>query len=94
MLSGPPNLVAEGPRVPRLMLVTDARRARMLLLDLAREATAGGVDAIYLRDAGGSIDELARITETLRAQVWARGGLLATTAQAAWPQTPVFHCAT
>ena len=51
------------------MLVTEARRARLPLLDLVREATAGGVDAIYLRDASGSIAELTLITETLRAQV-------------------------
>jgi thiazole tautomerase (transcriptional regulator TenI) len=51
------------------MLVTDARRARMPLLDLVAEATAGGVDAIYLRDAGGSIDDLALTTRTLRAQI-------------------------
>jgi thiazole tautomerase (transcriptional regulator TenI) len=58
------------------MLVTDARRARTPLLDLVREATAGGVDAIYLRDAAGSIDELARITGTLRAQVGEEVALL------------------
>jgi thiamine biosynthesis protein ThiS len=51
------------------MLVTDARRARMPLLDLVREATAGGVDAIYLRDAGGSIDDLARTARILRTRI-------------------------
>jgi thiazole tautomerase (transcriptional regulator TenI) len=51
------------------MLVTDARRARMPLLDLVAEATAGGVDAIYLRDAGGSIEDLPLTTRTLRAQI-------------------------
>jgi thiamine biosynthesis protein ThiS len=51
------------------MLVTDARRARMRLLDLVMEATAGGVDAIYLRDAGESIDDLALTTRSLRAQI-------------------------
>jgi thiamine biosynthesis protein ThiS len=51
------------------MLVTDARRARLSLLDLVTEATAGGVDAIYLRDAGGSIADLARTTRTLRARI-------------------------
>ena len=55
---------------PRLMLVTDARRARMPLLDLVMEATVGGVDAIYLRDAGGSIEDLPLTTRTLRAQSW------------------------
>jgi thiamine biosynthesis protein ThiS len=58
------------------MLVTEARRARMPLLDLVTEATAGGVDAIYLRDAGGSIDELVRIVGTLRAQVGPEVALL------------------
>jgi thiamine monophosphate synthase len=50
------------------MLVTDARRARMPLLDLVMEATVGGVDAIYLRDAGGSIDDLAPTARTLLAR--------------------------
>ena len=50
------------------MLVTDARRARMPLLDLVAEAAAGGVDAIYLRDAGGSIDDLAPTARTLLAR--------------------------
>jgi len=51
------------------MLVTDARRARMPLLDLVREAAAGGVDAIYLRDVCGSIDELALTTRALHAEI-------------------------
>jgi len=51
------------------MLVTDARRARMPLLALVAEAVAGGVDAIYLRDAGGSIDNLALTARTLRARI-------------------------
>jgi thiazole tautomerase (transcriptional regulator TenI) len=51
------------------MLVTDARRARMPLLDLVMEATVGGVDAIYLRDAGGSIEDLPLTTRILRAQI-------------------------
>jgi len=67
--SGPPDLVDKGFRVPRLMLVTDVRRARIPLLDLVTEATAGGVDAIYLRDAGGSIDDLPLTTRTLRVQI-------------------------
>jgi thiamine-phosphate pyrophosphorylase len=48
------------------MLVTDARRARMPLLDLVTEAIAGGVDAIYLRDADGFIDDLATTVRTIR----------------------------
>ena len=59
----------KGLRVPRLMLVTDARRARMPLLDLVAEAAAGGVDAIYLRDADGSIEDLALTARTLRARI-------------------------
>jgi len=51
------------------MLVTDARRARMPLRDLVMEAAVGGVDAIYLRDANGLIDDLALTARTLRAQV-------------------------
>jgi len=58
------------------MLVTDARRTRMPLLDLATEATAGGVDAIYLRDANGSIDDLALIAQTLRARIGEEVALL------------------
>ena len=34
-----------------------------------REATAGGVDAIYLRDADGSSDDLALTVRTLRARI-------------------------
>ena len=41
----------------------------MPLLDLVTEATAAGVDAIYLRHAAGSIDDLALTTQTLRAQI-------------------------
>jgi thiamine biosynthesis protein ThiS len=58
------------------MLVTDARRARMPLVDLVREATAGGVDAIYLRDAAGSIDDLALTTRSVRAQIGDKVALL------------------
>src|SRR3954449_11593844 len=67
--SGPLDPVNEGPWAPRLMLVTDARRARMPLLDLVAEAVAGGVDAVYLRDAGGSIDDLAMTVRTLRSRI-------------------------
>ena len=67
--SGPPDPVDEGRWVPRLMLVTDARRARMPLLDLVEEAVAGGVDAIYLRDVNGSIEDLALTARTLRARI-------------------------
>jgi thiamine biosynthesis protein ThiS len=39
------------------------------LLDLVTEAAAGGVDAIYLRNAGESTDDLAVTARTLRAQI-------------------------
>jgi thiamine biosynthesis protein ThiS len=58
------------------MLVTDAQRARMPLRDLVTEATAGGVDAIYLRDTGGSIDDLALITRSLCGQIGEKVALL------------------
>ena len=41
----------------------------MPLLKLVTEATAGGVDGIYLRDVDRSIDDLALITRTLREQI-------------------------
>ncbi len=59
----------KGLQVPRLMLVTDALRARLPLLELVTEATAGGGDAIYLRDVGGSIDDLTLTTRSLCAQI-------------------------
>lgn len=40
--------------VPRLLLVTDAARARLPLPELAAEAVAGGVDGIYVRGAWDS----------------------------------------
>jgi thiamine biosynthesis protein ThiS len=61
--------VNEGRWAPRLMLVTDAPRARMPLLDLVAEAVAGGVDTIYLRDVNGSSEDLALNARTLRARV-------------------------
>jgi thiamine biosynthesis protein ThiS len=64
------------PRAPRLLLVSDAGRARLPLLDLAAEAVAGGVDAIYLRDLGPTPAERARVVHALRARVGARVALL------------------
>jgi thiamine-phosphate diphosphorylase len=49
------------------MLVTDASRARLPLLDLVVQAAAGGVDAVYLRDANRSTDDLVKLMQTLRA---------------------------
>jgi thiamine-phosphate pyrophosphorylase len=51
------------------MLVTDARRARTPLLDLVAEATAGGVDAIYLRDVALSAEGLTRFLRILRQRI-------------------------
>jgi thiamine-phosphate diphosphorylase len=51
------------------MLVTDARRARWPLLDLAAVAVTGGVDAIYLRDVDLPEPELARLVRQVRERV-------------------------
>lgn len=57
------------PRIPRLMLVSDARRARLSLLDLVTEASAGGVDAVYLRDLDLPGQDLARLVHDLRERI-------------------------
>ena len=49
--------------VPRLLLVTDLARARQPLPDLAAEAVAGGVDAIYLRHLAPGDDWAATLTQ-------------------------------
>lgn len=54
---------------PRLMLVTDAARARLPLLDLAEAAVAGGVDAIYLRDMEVSQPDRSSLLFSLRERV-------------------------
>ena len=59
----------ERHRIPRLLLVTDARRARLPLLDLVAEATAGGVDAIYLRDADGPVEDLALLVRHVQNRI-------------------------
>jgi thiamine biosynthesis protein ThiS len=51
------------------MLVTDARRARWPLPELAAEAVAGGVDAIYLRDITRPDNELASLVSGLRDRI-------------------------
>ncbi|MGH2614132.1 MAG: thiamine phosphate synthase [Thermomicrobiales bacterium] len=53
-------------RCPRLMLVTDARRSRLPLLELAAATVAGGVDALYLRDVDLPASELADLVRRLR----------------------------
>lgn len=53
---------------PRLLLVTDPARARLPVLDLAAEAVAGGVDAIYLRHLTAA-DDWAATLALLRERV-------------------------
>lgn len=48
---------------PRLLLVTDLARTRLPLLDLAAEAVAGGVDAIYLRHLAPGDDWAATVVQ-------------------------------
>ena len=48
---------------PRLLLVTDAARVCLPLLDLVAEAAAGGVDAIYLRHLAPDADWAAALAE-------------------------------
>ena len=58
--------------VPRLLLVTDLVRSRFPLPDLAAEAVAGGVDAIYLRHLTSSDDwaaTLGQIRDRVQADV-------------------------
>lgn len=64
------------PRVPRLLLVTDVSRARLPLLDLVTQATAGGVDAVYLRDADRSGDDLAMLVQSIRMRIGDQVALL------------------
>lgn len=58
--------------VPRLLLVTDLARTRLSLPDLAAEAVAGGVDAIYLRHLAPGDDwatTLGQIQDRVQADV-------------------------
>jgi thiamine biosynthesis protein ThiS len=55
--------------IPRLLLVTDPSRARLPLLDLASEAVAGGVDAIYLRGSNAGIAPTPEQIYTLRERI-------------------------
>lgn len=48
---------------PRLLLVTDLTRTRLTLPDLATEAVAGGVDAIYLRHLSPGDDWVATVMQ-------------------------------
>ncbi len=53
--------------MPRLLLVTDGRRARLPLPDLVTAAVAGGVDAVYLRDVAPAA--LLAVVAELRARI-------------------------
>jgi thiamine biosynthesis protein ThiS len=68
--------MADRPVAPRLMLITDAPRARLPLLELAAEAVAGGVDAIYLRDVHLRSSDLARVVRRLRETIGDKAALL------------------
>jgi thiamine biosynthesis protein ThiS len=61
--------VSISPRAPRLLLVTDATRTRHPLLDLAANAVAGGVDAIYLRDIDLPAEALASLVGGLQEHI-------------------------
>jgi thiamine biosynthesis protein ThiS len=61
--------MAARPAVPRLMLVTDAARSRLPLPQLAKDAAAGGVDAIYLRDVQHQPADLEHLVCGLRSVV-------------------------
>ncbi len=51
------------------MLVTDASRARLPLLDLVSQATVGGIDSVYLRDGGRSGDDLPLLVQSIRMRI-------------------------
>jgi thiamine biosynthesis protein ThiS len=55
--------------VPRLMLVTDRRRASMPLSNLAAAAVAGGVDAVQIREKDLPFDQVREITRSIRETV-------------------------
>ena len=61
--------MAERLKIPRLMLVTDGRRARLPLLELVAAAVAGGVDAIYLRDVALPLPDLTAVVQEVRKRV-------------------------
>lgn len=64
--SAPLDRIVGVSRAPRLLLVTDAQGTKLPLLDLAREAAAGGVDAIYLRDVALAPEVLAGLVREIR----------------------------
>jgi thiamine biosynthesis protein ThiS len=51
--------------IPRLMLVTDRRRAGLPIVEVVRLAVTGGVDAVLIREKDLSQDELAALTREI-----------------------------
>lgn len=62
--------------VPRLMLVTDRRRARRALPELVRAAVAGGVDAVQVREPDLAPAALRALARELREVIGGRAALL------------------
>lgn len=62
--------------VPRLMLVTDRRRARRPLPEVVAAAVAGGVDAVQLREPDLGRDERLALAAELRELVGGRATVL------------------
>jgi len=56
-------------RVPRLMLVTDSRRAALPLPDLASRAVAGGVDVVQIREKDLFDEQLLSLASSVLAGV-------------------------
>jgi thiamine biosynthesis protein ThiS len=54
-----------GSRIPRLMLVTDRRAARLPLPDLALRAIAGGVDVVQIREKDLDNDQLRTLVQSI-----------------------------
>ncbi|MDP9364196.1 MAG: thiamine phosphate synthase, partial [Chloroflexota bacterium] len=63
-------------RAPRLMLVTDRRRAKRPLPELVAAAVAGGVDAVQLREPDLGPGERLELAGELQAVVGGRAALL------------------
>lgn len=65
-----------GRRVPRLMLVTDRRRAGRPMADLVAAAVAGGVDAVQVREPDLAPGERLELAGRLKEVVGGRAALL------------------
>lgn len=57
--------MSDQPLIPRLMLVTDRKRAELPLPELARQAVAGGVDAVQVREKDLSEAELLPLVQSV-----------------------------